>query len=105
MLAHIKNKIINKLFFFKSYLILEKNGLLKKVGLRCTGVVFLESMFCSFSCIWGIVDDWLRDVFVRGKYGDAILPMTVICRMDALLEDTKDAVLDIKDKMELFKQF
>jgi hypothetical protein len=31
--------------------------------------------------------------------------MTVIRRMDALLEDTKDAELDIKDKMELFKQF
>lgn len=57
MLAHIKNKIINKLFFFKSYLILEKIAYYKKVGLRCTSVVFLESMFCSFSCIWGIVDD------------------------------------------------
>ena len=28
--------------------------------------------------IWGIADDCLRDVYVRGKYRDVILPMTVI---------------------------
>ena len=27
--------------------------------------------------IWGIADDCLRDVYVRGKYRDVILPMTV----------------------------
>ena len=36
--------------------------------------------------IWGIADDVLRDVFVRGKYRDVILPMTVIRRLDAVLE-------------------
>ncbi len=45
------------------------------------------------SFIWNIADDVLRDVFVRGKYRDVILPMTVIRRLDALLEPTKDAVL------------
>ena len=30
------------------------------------------------SFIWGIADDVLRDVYVRGKYRDVILPMTVI---------------------------
>ena len=30
------------------------------------------------SFIWGIADDCLRDVYVRGKYRDVILPMTVI---------------------------
>ena len=30
--------------------------------------------------IWGIADDCLRDVFVRGKYRDVILPMTVLRR-------------------------
>jgi type I restriction-modification system DNA methylase subunit len=35
--------------------------------------------------IWGIADDVLRDVYVRGKYRDAILPMTVIRRLDAVL--------------------
>jgi type I restriction enzyme M protein len=46
--------------------------------------------------IWGIADDVLRDVYVRGKYRDVILPMTVIRRLDALLEPTKEAVLNMK---------
>ena len=41
--------------------------------------------------IWGIADDVLRDIYVRGKYRDVILPMTVIRRLDALLEPTKEA--------------
>lgn len=45
------------------------------------------------SFIWRIADDVLRDVFVRGKYRDVILPMTVIRRLDALLEPTKGEVL------------
>ncbi|WP_330547544.1 type I restriction-modification system subunit M [Cellulosilyticum sp. WCF-2] len=52
------------------------------------------------SFIWGIADDCLRDVYVRGKYRDVILPMTVIRRLDAMLEDTKPAVLDMKKKMD-----
>ncbi len=52
------------------------------------------------SFIWGIADDCLRDVYVRGKYRDVILPMTVIRRLDALLEDTKDAVLAMKKKLD-----
>jgi type I restriction enzyme M protein len=50
--------------------------------------------------IWGIADDVLRDVYVRGKYRDVILPMTVIRRLDALLETTKAAVLEAKQKLE-----
>ena len=46
--------------------------------------------------IWGIADDVLRDVWVRGKYRDVILPMTVLRRLDAVLEPTKQAVLDMK---------
>ena len=46
--------------------------------------------------IWGIADDCLRDVYVRGKYRDVILPMTVIRRLDAVLEDTKPQVLAMK---------
>ena len=48
------------------------------------------------SFIWGIADDCLRDIYVRGKYRDVILPMTVIRRLDAILEDTKPAVLNMK---------
>lgn len=43
--------------------------------------------------IWSIADDCLRDVYVRGKYRDVILPMVVLRRLDALLENTKEAVL------------
>ena len=46
------------------------------------------------SFIWSIADDCLRDVFVRGKYRDVILPMFVLRRIDCLLEDTKEAVLE-----------
>jgi type I restriction enzyme M protein len=46
------------------------------------------------SFIWRIADDCLRDVYVRGKYRDVILPMMVLRRLDALLEPTKDAVLE-----------
>ncbi|SIO30860.1 type I restriction-modification system subunit M [Halodesulfovibrio marinisediminis] len=45
------------------------------------------------SFIWNIADDCLRDVYVRGKYRDVILPMVVLRRLDSLLEPTKDAVL------------
>ncbi|MCH8492996.1 MAG: type I restriction-modification system subunit M [Idiomarina sp.] len=46
------------------------------------------------SFIWGIADDCLRDVYVRGKYRDVILPMVVLRRLDTLLEPNKDAVLE-----------
>ena len=54
----------------------------------------LHNSIVSF--IWGIADDCLRDVYVRGKYRDVILPMTVIRRLDAVLEDSKEAVLESK---------
>jgi len=44
--------------------------------------------------IWNIADDVLRDVYVRGKYRDVILPMTVIRRLDCLLEPTKAKILE-----------
>ena len=50
--------------------------------------------------IWGIADDVLRDVYVRGKYRDVILPMTVIRRLDAVLEPTKQAVLAMKENLD-----
>ena len=46
--------------------------------------------------IWNTADSLLRDLFVRGKYRDVILPMTVIRRLDAVLEPTNQAVLDEK---------
>ncbi|EAR22161.1 type I restriction-modification system subunit M [Nitrococcus mobilis] len=52
------------------------------------------------SFIWGIADDVLRDLFRRGKYPDVILPMCVIRRMDAVLEPTKQTVLDTKKMLD-----
>ncbi|MCB0163950.1 MAG: SAM-dependent DNA methyltransferase, partial [Anaerolineae bacterium] len=52
------------------------------------------------SFIWNIADDVLRDVYVRGKYRDVILPMTVIRRLDVLLEPTKEAVLQMKASLD-----
>lgn len=46
------------------------------------------------SFIWSIADDYLRDVYVRGKYRDVILPMVVLRRLDSLLEPTKEKVLE-----------
>jgi type I restriction-modification system DNA methylase subunit len=51
--------------------------------------------------IWGIADDALRDLYVRGKYRDVILPMMVLRRLDAVLEPTKAAVLSMKDKLDV----
>jgi type I restriction enzyme M protein len=52
------------------------------------------------SFIWGIADDVLRDLFRRGKYPDVILPMCVLRRMDAVLEPTKQSVLDTKKMLD-----
>ena len=46
------------------------------------------------SFIWSIADDCLRDVYVRGKYRDVILPMFVLRRLDCLLEGSKEAVME-----------
>ena len=57
--------------------------------------------------IWGIADDILRDLYQRGKYRDVILPMTVLRRIDAVLEPTKQAVLDLRaslDKADIVHQ-
>jgi len=50
--------------------------------------------------IWGIADDILRDLYVRGKYRDVILPMTVLLRLDTILESTKAQVLAMRDNLD-----
>jgi len=50
--------------------------------------------------IWGIADDVLRDLYVRGKYRDVILPMVVIRRIDAVLEPTKTEVMKMKSLLD-----
>ena len=50
--------------------------------------------------IWSVADDVLRDLYTRGKYRDVILPMTVLRRLDAVLEPSKQAVLDAKESLD-----
>src|SRR5580658_5770779 len=50
--------------------------------------------------IWGIADDVLRDVYVRGKYRDVDLPMVVVRRLDAVLEAANHKVLDMKTQLD-----
>jgi type I restriction enzyme M protein len=53
--------------------------------------------------IWSVAD-LIRDTFKRGKYQDVILPFTVLRRLDAVLEPTKDEVIKqynkYKDKLD-----
>ena len=50
--------------------------------------------------LWSVSDDVLRDLYVRGKYRDVILPMTVLRRLDAVLEPTKQKVLEDKQWLD-----
>ena len=56
------------------------------------------------SFIWNVCDDVLRGLFKPHEYGDIILPFTVLRRLDCVLEEHKDTVIDtykeFKDKVE-----
>ena len=52
------------------------------------------------SFIWSVADDCLRDVYVRGKYRDVILPMTVIRRFDSIIEPEKANIMKVKEMAE-----
>lgn len=49
--------------------------------------------------LWGVAD-LLRDDFRRSKYQDVILPLTVLRRIDCVLADTKEAVLERNAKIK-----
>lgn len=51
--------------------------------------------------IWGVADDLLRDVYVKGKYRDVILPMTILRRIDVILEPS--ITINIPDILECNK--
>jgi type I restriction enzyme M protein len=70
-----------------------------RTGLRGTAVANGDFNWIA-NFIWGIADDVLRDLYTRGKYRDVILPMTVLRRLDSLLEPTKKAVLDTKANLD-----
>jgi type I restriction enzyme M protein len=48
--------------------------------------------------LWGVAD-LIRDTFKRGKYQDVILPLTVLRRLDCVLADTKQEVLERQAKL------
>ncbi|MDD3793886.1 MAG: class I SAM-dependent DNA methyltransferase [Candidatus Gracilibacteria bacterium] len=50
--------------------------------------------------IWQIADDILRDIYVKTKYRDVILPMTVIARIDSELVESKEKVLQEYEKFK-----
>lgn len=50
--------------------------------------------------IWQVADDILRDIYVRTKYRDVILPMTVLTRIDSELIETKEKVLSEYNKFK-----
>ncbi len=52
------------------------------------------------SFIFGIANDCLVDVYDVGDYRKIILPMIVLRRFDAVLEPTKQAVLEMKQKLD-----
>ncbi|MDW2907957.1 class I SAM-dependent DNA methyltransferase [Mesomycoplasma ovipneumoniae] len=49
------------------------------------------------SFIWSVADDCLRDVYVRGKYRNVILPMTLIKRFDSIIEPEKANIMKFKE--------
>lgn len=54
-----------------------------------------EKLTSHVSLIWNIAEI-LRGDYKEHEYGDVILPFTVLTRLDSVLIDTKQAVLDIK---------
>ncbi len=44
--------------------------------------------------IWSIANK-LRGVYMPDKYGDVIIPMTIIRRLESALEDSKDKVVNL----------
>jgi len=49
--------------------------------------------------IWSVAD-LIRDTFKRSKYQDVILPFTVLCRIDCVLQPTKERVLEVNHRLK-----
>ncbi len=49
--------------------------------------------------IWSIAD-LIRDTFKRSKYQDVILPLTVLRRIDCVLQPTKEQVLEVNARLK-----
>ena len=52
------------------------------------------------SAVWNTADKFLRSIVEPEDYGDYILPMTVLRRLECILEPTKDEVLDLVESLQ-----
>jgi len=52
------------------------------------------------SFIWGICDDSLRGLFKQHEYGDVILPLVVLRRLDCVLEPYKKEIVEIHNQFK-----
>ena len=50
--------------------------------------------------IWQVADDILRGTFKQHEYGDVILPFVVLRRLDCVLEDSKNKVIETYEKFK-----
>lgn len=50
--------------------------------------------------VWQVADDILRGAFKQHEYGEVILPFVVLRRLDCVLEECKDAVIDTYKKFK-----
>jgi type I restriction enzyme M protein len=50
--------------------------------------------------VWQVADDILRGTFKQHEYGDVILPFVVLRRLDCVLEDSKDEVIETYEKFK-----
>ena len=66
-----------------------KQNMVKFNPLEGSGEIVDDANF-----IWGIADN-IRNAYMPDKYGDVIIPMTIIRRFECSLEPTKSKVLDL----------
>ncbi|WOH93583.1 class I SAM-dependent DNA methyltransferase [Corynebacterium urealyticum] len=52
------------------------------------------------SAVWNTADKFLRSIVEPEDYGDYILPMTVLRRLECILEPTKGEVLDLVESLQ-----
>lgn len=51
------------------------------------------------SVVWATADKYLRSIVEPEDYGDYILPLTVLRRLECILAPTKDKVLDLAHQL------
>lgn len=60
----------------------------------------MENFQDKANFIWQVADDILRGAFKQHEYGEVILPFVVLRRLDCVLEDTKDKVIETYKKFK-----